>query len=459
MSTPLTSNADVKWAIRRFQALLPIYTQARSYYDGKHPLSFATEKFRSAFGGLFKEFADNLCPTVVETVKDRLKLDGFTVSDAQSDADEIWRRNRLKVRANEVHLDALIEGDAYLIVWPDRDGAPVFYPNRGSCVCVEYDDEQPGYIVRAAKAWPTLEGKYRLTLYFRDRIEKYVTREKVQGGLPDRDTAFVKYEPEGEAWPLENPYGKVPVFHFGNRAGVGSLGISELREAIPVQNALNKSVADMLVAEEFYGYPQRWAIGLEDMDVSEAKQRYQLVAGGVWASDKKEVQFGQFEAADISKFILVSEGFRKEMARVSRTPLHFFALEGTFPSGESLKTAEAPLTAKVNDKSESFGAVWSDALRFSLQILGRGDHQPEAKWLNTETRNEKDEIENVAKKVKELGLPVERGLQELGYTEKQVMEWAPKIAEWLARSAQQAVNGRTPPAREAKPSGEAAGVM
>lgn len=402
MSTQLDANTDITWALAQFAARRAEYARARDYYDGHHKLAFATEKFRSAFGSLFKAFADNLCPCVVETVKDRLKLDGFTVGGrAQGVADEIWRRNRLKVRAGQVHLDGLIEGDAYVIVWPDKEGVPVFYPNRGSAVCVEFDEEEPGYIIRAAKAWPTADKRYRLNLYFRDRIEKYVTREQVQGGMPDKATAFVQYGVEGEAWPLPNPYDKVPVFHFGNRASIGCLGISELREAIPVQDALNKSVCDMLVAEEFYGFPQRYAIGLEEMTEAEAKERYQLVAGGVWGSTSKDTQFGQFQPADISKFILVSESFRKEMARVSRTPLHYFSLEGAFPSGEALKTAEAPLNDKVVDRKEIWGGVWGDAMRFALQIAGKGDHEPEPRWLTTElqasattAKDPKEESEN-----------------------------------------------------------------
>jgi hypothetical protein len=240
--------------------------------------------------------------------------------------------------------------------------------------------------------------------------------------MPDKAAAFIAFEVTGESWPLINPYDKVPVFHFGNRASIGSLGISELREAIPVQDALNKSVADMLVAEEFYGFPQRYAIGLEEMTPDEARDRYQLIAGGVWGSTSKDTQFGQFAAADIAKFIQVSESLRKEMARVSRTPMHYFSLEGAFPSGEALKTADAPLTSKVTTKTESWGAVWSDAMRFALQIAGKGDFEPEPKWLNTEVRNQKDEIENASMKADKLSIPLEVVWRELGYTTEQIAE-------------------------------------
>jgi hypothetical protein len=436
-SLPAVSLDDIKWALNEFSARRDAYQLARNYYNGKHRLAFASEKLNSAFGRLFTAFADNLCPTVCETVKDRLKLDGFTVSTSQSVADELWRRNRLKVRANQVHLDALIDGDAYVILWPDPEGVPTFYPNRATTVVIEYDDEQPGYIIKAAKAWPDRDGKFRLTLYYRDRVEKYISRDKAQGGMPDRAETFIHYQANGETWPLDNPYGKVPVFHFGNRASIGSLGISELSEAIPVSDALNKSIADMLVASEFYGVPQRWAIGLdEDLTPEQAKKKYPLLAGGVWGTTNKETRFGEFTAADISKYIQISETFRKEIARVSRTPLHYFALEGTMPSGESLRVAESPLTKKVEDRTEAWGAVWSDAMRFALQIQGVGDTEPEPKWLNTETRDQTGEVQRAATKHKDLKIPLEQTWRELGYSEQQIKKMKIQAAEEASQAMQ-----------------------
>lgn len=446
---PTISTDDLQWALDAFHdPARKGYQTARNYYDGKHELTFASEKLSTTFGRLFKAFADNLMPTVCETVKDRLKLDGFVIPGGegkdpiqQPEIDEIWRRNRLLVRANQVHLDSLIEGDAYVIVWPNAkdDDFPTFYPNRAGAVVVDYDDEQPGYITRAAKTWD-MGGKsgdsryYRLTLYFRDRIEKYVTQNKVHG-LPEKAQAFTQYRDDAAPWPIDNPYDKVPVFHFGNRVSIGMLGCSELKEAIPVQDALNKSVADMLIAGEFYAVPQRWAIGLEDeLTETIAAQRYPLKSGGVWGTTSEKARFGEFSAADISKFITVSETFRKEVARVSRTPLHFFSLEGEMPSGESMKTAEGPLTAKVEDRQANWGGVWADAMRFALRISAAGEFEPEPKWRNTTPRDETDEVSRAASKVKDLQIPYEQVWRELGYTEKQIEQFA---AERLKRQEEQ----------------------
>lgn len=449
--TTLTSEqeANVKWALDAFHAKAKQYQTARNYYDGDHQLAFASEKLSTTFGRLFKAFADNLMPTVVETVKDRLKLDGFTIAgekrpdgtvqqQSADEIDEIWRRNRLLVRANQVHLDSLIEGDSYVIVWPNAqdDDFPTFYPNQATSVVIDYDQEQPGYIVRAAKTFPMNDNRIRLRLYFRDRIETYITQHPVQGGgLPDRANAFIVYQSPAEPWPIPNPYDKVPVFHFANRASIGMPGCSELREAIPLQDALNKSVADMLVASEFYAVPQRYVTGLEDEEViRDARRRFALASGGLWATTDKDAKFGEFSAADISKFITVSETFRKEIARVSRTPLHYFALEGSFPSGESLRTAEGPLIRKVKDRQETWGAVWSDAMRFALQLAGRDDYEPEPKWLNAETRDDDGEVQRAATKVTQLQIPFEQVWREMGYTEEQIAIFA---AERLVRQKEQ----------------------
>lgn len=432
ITTLATPSIDLQWALDQFHhESRKGYQHARDYYDGKHRLQFASAKLESTFGRLFKAFADNLMPTVCETVKDRLKLDGFVIDQGEGkdplipdEVNEIWRRNRLLVRANQVHLDALIEGDSYVVVWPNKfdNDFPTFYPNQAGSIVIDYDDEQPGYITRAAKAYEAKDKRWRLTLYFRDRIEKWVTQNVVtSGGLPERASSFVQLTTSDESWPIENPYDKVPVFHFGNRVSIGMLGCSELREAMPLQDALNKSVADMLVASEFYGVPQRWVTGLEDETViKEAERRFKLVSGGLWGTSDKEARFGEFSAADISKFITVSETFRKEIARVSRTPLHYFSLEGEFPSGEAQKTAESPLLSKVKDRQESWGAVWGDAMRFALTIAGNSEMEPQPKWLDTTPRNEGDQISNAATKVKELQIPFEQAWRELGYTEEQI---------------------------------------
>ena len=82
---------DLKWGAMQFRdsRKRQAYALYNAYYDGDHRLAFATEKFRSTFGTLFKEFAENFCPAVVDSMADRLKIAGFKTSQAEVVTEEI----------------------------------------------------------------------------------------------------------------------------------------------------------------------------------------------------------------------------------------------------------------------------------------------------------------------------------------------------------------------------------
>src|SRR6266404_6505709 len=74
-------NKDIEQAVDNLRKLAGKYSRAERYYRGDHDLSFATEKFQNAFGLLFREFAMNLCPAIVDAVKDKLRVTGFSVEE------------------------------------------------------------------------------------------------------------------------------------------------------------------------------------------------------------------------------------------------------------------------------------------------------------------------------------------------------------------------------------------
>ena len=162
-------NKDIEQALTDIRANAARYDKTTRYYDGDHDLAFATEKFQNTFGTLFREFALNLCPVICDAVRDKLRVTGFSVEDARrtagslpasrnaedtqagslrSDSRRIWQRNRMATRAGEIHKEALKNGDAFAIVWPNAAGEAVIYPNRAANITVAYDDDAPGRICR-----------------------------------------------------------------------------------------------------------------------------------------------------------------------------------------------------------------------------------------------------------------------------------------------------------------------
>src|SRR3954462_3696303 len=79
------------------------------YYNGDHPLQFATSKFKEAFGALFSAFADNWCEIVVEAPVERLQVIGFRIGSAPSADEEawgIWQKNGMDLESMVAHTEA-----------------------------------------------------------------------------------------------------------------------------------------------------------------------------------------------------------------------------------------------------------------------------------------------------------------------------------------------------------------
>ena len=103
-----------------------------AYYEGEHPLQFATPKFREAFGNLFSAFADNWCQIVVDAPVERLKVIGFQVGGSPSEeAWAIWQRNGLDVESVVAHTEAGKSGRAYLLVDPNGGDPQITVEHSG----------------------------------------------------------------------------------------------------------------------------------------------------------------------------------------------------------------------------------------------------------------------------------------------------------------------------------------
>ncbi|MFT3743306.1 MAG: phage portal protein [Pyrinomonadaceae bacterium] len=418
-------NTDIEKALTNLRANSTRYDKSIRYYNGDHDLAFATEKFENTFGTLFREFALNLCPVICDAVRDKLRVTGFSVeastnnsaNSVNSATREIWFRNRMASRAGEIHKEALKCGDAYVFVWPDALGKAVFYPNSASGITVVHNEGSPGSITWAAKSWTDADKRIRLNILYPDRIERYISRTKADT-FPD-PTDMIAFADDSDAGysVIANPYGVVPVFHFANNADLGQLGRSELDAAMPVQDGLNKSVLDMLVAMEYSAFRQRWAAGIE-VEYGEQGKSIAPFDSGVdhlWIAGNPSAKFGDFETAQLEQFLKVKDSFRIDMASVTGTPLHYFLqVNAGLPSGEAPKKSETRFIAKVRDRQESFGQVWADVMAFALRIEHGSDAKLITEWEDPSPLSEREFLENILLK-RQIGLPVDKALIEAGY--------------------------------------------
>jgi len=432
---------DIQWALAQLNAnvfignnggttsRLALYQTYADYYNGDHPLLFATNKFLETFGTSFKANTENLCRLPVDILTDLLQVIGFDSANESADAittatQEIWRRNRMDERAGHIHKNTALFSESFVIVWPDDEGEPVIYPNLPGNIAVQYHEEQLGYIIKAAKYWAT-GGYVRLTIYTPELITRYRTKTKVS--TAPTPTMFELYETDNTRAEQTNEWGKVPVFRFVNNAGIGSNGESEIRDVIPPQDRLNKGLCDLLLASEYHAYPQRYAMGY-DIKLGDDGAPINPFRSGpdrMWVNERADGTFGQLSPGDLSQYIEQINDARMSIARISGIPTHYFGMDsGGWPSGESLKTASERLTRKVLDRQGSYGNSWADVMRFCLELKGMGDVEVETLWQDPTPRLGELESWQAAMAEQSAGGSREKTLRDRDYSEQDLEDAA-----------------------------------
>lgn len=394
----------------------------RDYYYGSHPtqLTPRMRQYLELADGI--DFRLNVMPIVVDVLKERLTVVGFEAPPPLGGPDgrlrQWWQANRMDAVQKDVHLAALRDGDAFLLVdWDAERGIPrltfeLAYDGVYG-MSVEYSAERRGVVERAAKRWRVAgEGGafVRLNVYTADALYKY------RSAADARFTVWEPYQEPGDAaWPLPwrdaagAPLG-VPIFHFANNAGGFDEGRSELDDLIPAQDGLNKAVLDELGGADMEGFGMITLTGDVPPDGAVMGPRRILY------SPNPAARFGHIPAGDIKALSDIVERYIMRVAQMSRTPLAYFQVTGQVASAETQKANESGLVSKCADRATPFGNAWEDALRFCLRLdntFGGGRHDLDAaiaaQWAPFEVIDRWEE----ARKQAEVGEAKARAFAEL----------------------------------------------
>lgn len=418
----------VVWANKAFNdGRNEIIDKYQEYLEGKHPVAFATDKFRKTFGRTFDSFAYNRLESVVSAYTDGLQVSGLSSDDPglAADAQMQWDDNRMDVRENESTTDALGYGDGFLVVEadPNVNGRVHYWVNDPRNIRVHYSDEVPGELDLAAKRWVAEDGYARLNLYYVDKVDKYISRNKAQGGIiTSTANADIWNYLEDESFAL-TVTDTVPVFHLGNNARTNGYGTSEIKLLIPLQDAMNFVLMTSMVATEFAAFSQKVMMGVQPENAEEEAQmaRFESGVDRIMMLFDENAKIGEFSAADLSKYIELAEFWDRTISAVSRVPMRWLKAGGAAESGEAKRMDEAPFTAKKEDRQRSFGYTYSEAVRYGLRLTGK-DVPPGAirvNWVSAAPHSEADTWALVETKVRS-GLPFMAALREAGYDTDQI---------------------------------------
>ena len=449
-----TDSRDPALILRKLNTALvhrrAVIARAQDYYDGAHNLAFAGEKFLEAFGGLFNAFADNWCGVVTDAVEERMQVNGFRVdSAAQADAaaKKLWEQNELDLQSSIGHLDGLISGAFYVTAWTgEKENTAEITVESAASSIVECHPKMRRRRTAGLRTYVDDVGYEHAELFLPDGVYLFRSKGKRSSGSVG-DPARLQWVIEDQldvassldsAGMMPNPLGVVPMVEFLNRPRLtmsrraGWAAHSEIASVIPLQDAVNKLLADMLVGSEFAAFPQRHLTGYEPDDELGADGKptgntidpnFKSGPGKLWWLESEDAEFGQFEAANLAQQVTTIEMVVQHIASISATPPHYLRASADRLSGESIKSAESGLVAKTRRKLRGWGAGWEDVMRLAGKIEGNealaNAEQMETIWRDPETRTESEHVDALQKK-QTLGVPDAQLWEEAGYTPEQI---------------------------------------
>lgn len=422
---------------------------ARKYHEGKQKV-YMDDRVKE-FLALHPEnpFRLNVCRTVVTAVKDELNVTGFDTSELLDDKTEmkaqavwagnIWNANHMDSIQDEVHEAAMRDRESFVIVdWDNDNKRPRFTHNQrftdlsaggdqeGCWILYENNDpHQPAIL--AVKQWletitdanisPFPLSRIRRTLYYPDHVEKWVYQNGWQ-----------HYAEEGEEWPIPwrdkngQPLG-IPIVHFMNENLT-----PEAWDAIPMQDAINKTLVDILSNSDMSAFRSYKAFGWYPTTDGQApkadgsnllKFKPGQFVGSVKPPDQASMD--AIIGEDVTPMVNTLKDLIILTAQITDTPVSRFMASGQIAGSLTLKEQEQPLKKKAADRRSLFGDAWQQCMVMARKLqnaFGTGNLDETIQfftmWLHTES------LDELTKK-QALGVPFETIWVEMGYTREQIM--------------------------------------
>lgn len=481
------------------ETALPGYERAEEYFEGRVDEVFTSPAVQALIASTGARYRFNLAKTPVQVMADRVELAAVTAPDnatANERIEMIWDANDMDVHMPDLVLKTFIYGDAYAMVWPvlpetpeameaapDDElvisGVEITVLNPKHCRVV-YDPENHRRKAFAIKRWCVRDEdgqeRWRVDLWYAEAMERWIS---VTNGALNQPSGWMPYLEEDETpetWLIENPYGEIPIIHHRNGL---PYGMPEHYAGYGCQDAVNKMLITQITTTDAHGWPQRYALtdkgavldaNNDDPDWEDDADAENIadVAGGTGSSMRsgpgtmqvmdgmKEV--GQFAAADPTVFLAPTELYIRLMAQLTTTPLHYFDPSGDAPSGESLKTAEAPLVKKIGNREVMLRGAVVETWVLALRIVGVLVERLDIRWAAIESATGLDDWE-IVKAKQDAGVPQQQTLVEAGYEAEQVKTWLDQEAESMDLVRRVSVLGQFGDAVTKLGAGVGAGVL
>ncbi len=406
---------------------------------------------------LAKRAISNWMPLIVGTPAQALYVDGFRPSRLEANAGihstkewMHWQQSGLDSRQLAIHRGALAFGHSFTVT-EKRKGKTVtrgLSPLRTSALFEDAANDIAPYAALTITQYPTgygdkhVKGKARLW-----------TAKKVHGVTFSALSGDQEVTVDGGA-PHGSP--ECPVTRFAASIDLEGRTLGVIEPMIPLQNRINQTVFDLLVAQTYASFKVRWATGMAPpvqmrmideagLETDDPEAMIDLVprldgngnpmpvpmnhnARRFLFAEDPDTKFGSLDESPLDGFIASIDMSIRHLASVSQTPPHHLLGQIANLSAEALQAAETALARKVEEFRQAFGESWERVFRVAGAMEGQedvfNDVAGEVLWRDMESRSLAQSADALGKLAESLEIP-KRGLWERipNVTQTEIERW------------------------------------
>ncbi|WP_205740582.1 phage portal protein [Haloactinopolyspora alba] len=415
------------------------------YIKGDHDDPYMPKDATKEYKLLAKRSVTNLVPLVIATPAQGLYVDGVRTSDPESDENAqewaAWQRSGMDKRQGSLYRGAFGYGHSFVLTEavednPRQGRMRVLSPLR---TAVGYDDPVNDDAPLAAihvKRWPRhvkrddKESEQEGIARYWDEVDEYEVRFKSFSDI----TSVTRVGPHGNS--------ECPVERFAPHVDLDGRTTGLVGPLIPLQDRINQTVFDLLVAQTFGSFKVRYVTGMEpsyvlDPETGEPKldDNGQPIEKPVRAhltrfmmAESPDSQFGELGETPLDGYISAIDMGIRHLAAIEQIPPHHLLGQVANLSAEALNAAETALARKIEEFQHSFGESWERVFRLVGELEGNaaqaGDFGLEVVWRDMGAQSLAQTSDALGKLHQLLGVPQEGLWRRVpGVTPRELEEW------------------------------------
>lgn len=462
-------------------------TRIAKYVDGVQDPPYTPKGVNAEYKWIVKKSKRNFLPLIVSVLSQNLHVDGYrpsgattaeTVSTDNPDPSwEAFRANRMISRQHGVHRSVMKYGTAYCVVLPgqmstdeeQQHDVPVIRPVSPRRMTAFYaddvDDEWPLLAIEVRVVGDSKSpGKKRRIVSVYDENTRYILSGSANTDATDLAIAETG-DPllNGQPPVADHSLGLCPVIRFLHEADLDGESDcqGEVEPIMPLQDQINFDTFNLMIAEQFAAFRQRWVTGMLSVDEEgNESQPFRPGVDRVWSAEDAATRFGEFSETALNPYLDAREAGIRHMSTITQVPPYHLLGQIANLSAEALAAARDGLDRKVEELQAMNTDPWRNVFRLTAKAAGDkegwNDLNGTVLWRDTSARAFSATIDALGKAAQMLGIPPEELWRRIpGATADDVNSWliAKQREQAQAVVAQAVAGAQAPPAVPGAPPG------